>query len=194
MGNSSLGCCRRDSGGSCPAQYVSLPMPRVQIHSCEEPGASCQRQFIAFPEQSRAITVCTARTNPLPTRCFPRRTRGRVWGEAGKNLPAAEGFGDEPGDPFPHLPPSPETGSLTEGAACEGAPYDSPSWERATRPVFPRHSPYSACTRKTATVAERLWERGPRAGQFKSKAGGMVTSVRSSGISRCRRLWDTRTR
>lgn len=173
MGNSSLSCCCGDAGGSDSAQYVCLPMPRVQIHSHEELGASCQRRFIAFPEQRRAITVRTAHTNP--TRCFPRHTEEGFGERQGKNLPAAGGFGDEHGDPFPHLPSSPGTVSLTEGAAWEGAWYDSPSWERATCLVFPRHSPYGACTGETATVAERLRERGAQAGWLKSKVGGMGT-------------------
>lgn len=85
--------------GQCPAPYVPLPMPGVQIHSHEEPGASCQRRFIPFRgEQSGELTVCTAHTTPFLHAAFP--------GTPGK--------GKKPPSPPPHLPSSPGTRRLTE--------------------------------------------------------------------------------
>lgn len=60
-----------------------------------------------------------------------------AWGEAGKSLPAAEGLRDEPSDPFPHLPSSPGTGRLTDGAAWEGTRCDPSPGNKPHAWLFP---------------------------------------------------------
>lgn len=53
----------------------------------------------------------------------------------------------------------------------------SPSWERATRLVFPRHSQYSAHTREMAAITERLWERGHEQDSSKARRVGWEASA-----------------
>lgn len=103
-------------------------------------GASCQRQFIAFPEEhSREISVPTARTNPLPIHCFPRAQR-KGFGRGRQKPPSSRGV-SEPLSPAPFLPGDRQP---YRRSGLGRLVVQFPSWERAPRLAFPRHSLYSA--------------------------------------------------
>lgn len=159
-------CHYRDSGCSCPAQYVSLPMPQVQIHSSKEPGLPAKDNLLHFQKNTaeKSLSLQHAQTFFQYT-AFP--------GHKEKGLGEGQGKASQkPSDPFPHLLSSPGTGSLT-GVAWEGAWCNSHAGNEPRAWLFPG----TACTalartRETAVIAERLWGRGLPAALFKSTAGG----------------------
>lgn len=167
-------CHYRDSGCSCPAQYVSLPMPQVQIHSSKELGLPAKDNLLHFQKNTAEKSVSLQHAQTLFQYTASPGHKEKGLGETGKSLPEAEGFSGEPSDPFPHLLSSPGTGSLTDGVAWEGAWCNSHAGNEPRAWLFPG----TACTalartRETAVIAERLWGRGLRAALLKSTAWGM---------------------
>lgn len=154
-----VGSCHWGSGCSCPARYVSLPMPQVQIHSSKEPGLPAKDNLLHFQKNTAERSVSTQHAQTLfQYTAFPGH-KGKGLGEAGPNLPAAEGFSEEPSDPFPHVLSSPGTGSLTEGVAQRGAWCDSHAGNEPHAWLFPGTACTAlACTREMA-VGERAVSR-----------------------------------
>lgn len=177
-----VGSCHRNSECSCPAWYVSLPMPQVQIHSSKEPGLPAKDNLLHFQKNTaeKSVSIQHAQTLFQHT-AFPGH-KEKGLGEAGKNLSAGEGFSEEPSDPFPHLLSSPGTGSLTEGVAWEGAWRDPHPGNEPPAWLFPG----TACTalartRETAVIAERLWGRGSKARQGDGRHRPSPKSSRTAG-------------
>lgn len=124
----------------CPAPDVPLPMPGVQIHSHEEPGASCQRRFIPFRgEQSGELTVCTAHTTPFLHAAFPG-TPGK-----GKSLRALL-----PTSLPPRGPAGSQRSDFTRRTVQSHILGTSPA------PDFPMHSPRTTRTREMSTATKGL--------------------------------------
>lgn len=138
-----------------------LPCSKYKFTAPRSRGLSAKGDLLHFQKNTAGV-----RTQTLLQHAAFSGTRGRGRREAGKRLPAADGFSSEPGSdgsamsPFP--PPFlPGDRQPYRRSGLGRRTVQSPSWERATRLVFPRHSLSSACTRETAATAERLWERRP---------------------------------
>lgn len=91
-------------------------MPQVQIHSSKEPGLPAKENLLHFQKNTaeKSVSLQHEHAKPSSNTAFPGH-KEKGWGEAGKSLPAAEAFSEEPSHPFPHLLPSPGTGALQKG-------------------------------------------------------------------------------
>lgn len=75
-------------------------MPQVQIHSSKEPGLPAKKNLLHFQKNTAEKSVSLQHTQTLfQYTAFPGH-KEKGLGEAGKSLPAAEGFSGFSEEPF----------------------------------------------------------------------------------------------